>query len=62
MKCVFPLALTHLFAQSLLHGSQEAREAGDLEMQQHSKLVGRGKYIHDFESLSSVHLGFVLKS
>lgn len=36
--------------QSLLHGSQEAKEAGDLEIQQHSKLVGRGKYVHEFET------------
>ncbi|KAJ8523287.1 hypothetical protein ONZ45_g252 [Pleurotus djamor] len=36
--------------QSLLHGSPEAKKAGDLEIQQHSRLVGRGKYIHSFES------------
>jgi len=36
--------------RSLLHGSPEAKEAGDLDIQQHSKLVGRGKYIHDFET------------
>jgi len=36
--------------KSLLHGSPEAKEAGELENQQHSKLVGRGKYIHDFET------------
>ncbi|KAF8971738.1 NIPSNAP-domain-containing protein [Flammula alnicola] len=35
--------------QSLLHGSPEAKQAGDLDIQQHSRLVGRGKYIHDFE-------------
>ncbi|KAF4611750.1 hypothetical protein D9613_004249 [Agrocybe pediades] len=36
--------------QSLLHGSPEAKQAGDLEIQQHSRLVGRGKYIHGFET------------
>jgi hypothetical protein len=35
--------------QSLLHGSPEAKKEGDVEIQQHSRLVGRGKYIHDFE-------------
>ncbi|KIM47480.1 hypothetical protein M413DRAFT_439140 [Hebeloma cylindrosporum] len=35
--------------QSLLHGSPEAKKAGDIHLQQHSHLVGRGKYIHDFE-------------
>lgn len=36
--------------QSILHGSKEAKEVGDLEVQQHSKLVARGKYLHGFES------------
>lgn len=36
--------------QSLLHGSPEAKEAGDFEKMQHSRLVGRGKYIHGFET------------
>ncbi|KAF9531947.1 hypothetical protein CPB83DRAFT_848075 [Crepidotus variabilis] len=36
--------------QSLLHGSPEAKQAGDVEIQQHSKLVGRGKYIHELEN------------
>ncbi|KAF6766697.1 NIPSNAP-domain-containing protein [Ephemerocybe angulata] len=35
--------------QSLLHGSPEAKKEGDLESAQHSKLVGRGKYVHGFE-------------
>ncbi|TFK30944.1 NIPSNAP-domain-containing protein [Coprinopsis marcescibilis] len=35
--------------QSLLHGSPEAREEGELAILQHSKLVGRGKYVHGFE-------------
>lgn len=40
----------HSLTQSILHGSPEAKEAGDLEVQQHSKLVARGKYLHGFES------------
>ena len=35
--------------QSILHGSPEAKEVGDLEVQQHSRLVARGKYLHGFE-------------
>lgn len=35
--------------QSLLHGSPEAKSAGDAEVQQHSRLVARGKYLHGFE-------------
>lgn len=35
--------------KSILHGSEEAKREGELEIQQHSKLVGRGKYIHAFE-------------
>jgi len=35
--------------QSLLHGSPEAKQAGELETQQHSRLVARGKYLHGFE-------------
>jgi len=35
--------------QSLLHGSPEAKEAGELEILQHSRLVARGKYLHGFE-------------
>ena len=35
--------------QSLLHGSPEAKRDGDLEIQQHTRLVARGKYIHAFE-------------
>lgn len=38
--------------QSLLHGSPEAKKDGDLEVQQHSRLVGRGKYVHGFTSTS----------
>ena len=35
--------------QSLLHGSPDARKASELETQQHSRLVARGKYVHGFE-------------
>ncbi|KAL0576703.1 hypothetical protein V5O48_005270 [Marasmius crinis-equi] len=35
--------------QSLLHGSPEAKKAGEAEILQHSRLVGRGKYVHEFE-------------
>ncbi|KAJ7293060.1 hypothetical protein C8J57DRAFT_1268007 [Mycena rebaudengoi] len=34
--------------QSLLHGSPEAKQAGE-DVLQHSRLVGRGKYIHGIE-------------
>ncbi|KIY73570.1 NIPSNAP-domain-containing protein [Cylindrobasidium torrendii FP15055 ss-10] len=34
---------------ALLHGSPEAKREGELDIQQHSRLVGRGKYIHSFE-------------
>jgi hypothetical protein len=39
-------------AQSILHGSREAKEAGEREIQQHSRLIGRGKYLHGIESAS----------
>jgi len=35
--------------QAILHGSPEAKQAGELEVQQHSKIVARGKYLHGFE-------------
>ncbi|PSR71079.1 hypothetical protein PHLCEN_2v13048 [Hermanssonia centrifuga] len=35
--------------QSLLHGSPKAQEEGDVQIQQHSRLVARGKYVHGFE-------------
>jgi hypothetical protein len=41
-------------AQSILHGSKDAKEAGDHEIQQHSRLVARGKYIHGIESTSRI--------
>ena len=39
--------------QSLLHGSPEAQHEGDIQLQQHSKLVARGKYVHGLESTLS---------
>lgn len=41
-----------MISQSILHGSPEAKEEGDVQIQQHSKLVARGKYVHGFESES----------
>ncbi|KZT08669.1 NIPSNAP-domain-containing protein [Laetiporus sulphureus 93-53] len=35
--------------QSILHGSPQAKEEGDVQIQQHSGVVGRGKYVHGFE-------------
>ncbi|KAI0783307.1 NIPSNAP-domain-containing protein [Abortiporus biennis] len=35
--------------QSILHGSPDAQQEGDVQVQQHSKLVARGKYVHGFE-------------
>jgi len=35
--------------QSLLHGSPQAKQEGDVQVQQHSKIVARGKYVHGFE-------------
>lgn len=34
---------------TILHGSPTAKEEGQHDIQQHSKLVARGKYIHAFE-------------
>ncbi|KAJ3481582.1 hypothetical protein NLI96_g7562 [Meripilus lineatus] len=35
--------------QSLLHGSPDAKQQGDVQILQHSKAVARGKYVHGFE-------------
>ncbi|OCH89551.1 NIPSNAP-domain-containing protein [Obba rivulosa] len=35
--------------QSLLHGSPEAQAEGDVQVQHHSQLIARGKYVHGFE-------------
>ncbi|KAG9010316.1 hypothetical protein FRB94_010666 [Tulasnella sp. JGI-2019a] len=36
--------------QAVLYGSEKAKEEGEVETLQHSKIVGRGKYIHAFET------------
>jgi hypothetical protein len=46
------LTVSAVRTQSILHGSQEAKEVGDHEIQQHSRLVARGKYLHGMESTS----------
>lgn len=35
--------------QTILHGSPKAQQEGDVQIQQHSRLVARGKYVHGFE-------------
>ncbi|KAF8602047.1 NIPSNAP-domain-containing protein [Ceratobasidium sp. AG-I] len=35
---------------SVLYGSETAKKEGELEIQQYSRLIGRGKYIHGFET------------
>ncbi len=40
--------LTH---QSILHGSQKAKDEGEIEIQQHGRLVGRNKVIADYDTL-----------
>ena len=49
------LTVSAIRAQSILHGSKEAKEAGDHEIQQHSRLVARGKYLHGIESTSHAY-------
>jgi hypothetical protein len=49
------LTVSAIRAQSILHGSKEAKEAGDHEIQQHSRLVARGKYLHGIESASQAY-------
>ncbi|KXN88829.1 hypothetical protein AN958_06698 [Leucoagaricus sp. SymC.cos] len=44
------IAKRSISVQSLLHGSPEAKKTGEIETQQHSRLIGRGKYIHAFET------------
>lgn len=36
--------------KSILHGSPEAKKVGEAEIQQHSAIVARGKYVHGFET------------
>ena len=49
------LTVSAVRTQSILHGSKDAKEAGDHEIQQHSRLVARGKYLHGIESTSHAH-------
>ena len=35
--------------QNIVYGSPEAKEAGEVEQHQHSKIVARQKYLHVFE-------------
>jgi len=44
-----PAARRAVSLQSILHGSREAKEAGEHEVQQHSRLIARGKYLHGIE-------------
>ncbi|KAH9178646.1 NIPSNAP-domain-containing protein [Lactarius sanguifluus] len=43
------LTVSAIRAQSILHGSREAKEAGEIEMQHHSRIIARGKYLHGIE-------------
>jgi len=47
---VVPSVRRAISVQSILHGSKEAKEDSDHEIQQHSRLVARGKYIHGIET------------
>ncbi|KZO96386.1 NIPSNAP-domain-containing protein [Calocera viscosa TUFC12733] len=42
-----PLLARSLTLDSILHGSPEAKREGEVAVQQHSRLVGRGKYVHE---------------
>jgi hypothetical protein len=46
------LTVSAIRVQAIMHGSKDAKETGDLEIQQHSRLVARGKYLHGIESES----------
>ncbi|KAF5385325.1 hypothetical protein D9615_001196 [Tricholomella constricta] len=45
-----PASTRSISVKSLLHGSPEAKKDGELDILQHSRIVGRGKYIHGFET------------
>jgi hypothetical protein len=49
------LTVSAVRTQSILHGSKDAKEAGDHEIQQHSRLIARGKYLHGIESTSHAY-------
>jgi hypothetical protein len=46
------LTVSAIRAQSILHGSKDAKEAGERESQNISRLIARGKYLHGIESVS----------
>ncbi|GLB35814.1 putative NIPSNAP [Lyophyllum shimeji] len=45
-----PATTRSISVKSLLHGSPDAKKDGELDILQHSRLVGRGKYVHGFET------------
>lgn len=53
MLCCQGCRAKDIIRQTLLHGSPDARKAGEIEGQQHSRLVARGKYVHGFEGRNS---------
>ncbi|KAH9081582.1 NIPSNAP-domain-containing protein [Lactarius deliciosus] len=46
---VVPASRRAISVQSILHGSREAKEAGEIETQHHSRIIARGKYLHGIE-------------
>jgi len=42
-----PLLVRAITLDAILHGSPEAKREGEVAVQQHSRLVGRGKYVHE---------------
>ncbi len=53
------LTVSAIRAQSILHGSREAKEADDFEMHQ-SRIIARGKYLHGIESASHPYARIVM--
>lgn len=41
-----------VITKNIVYGSPEAKEAGEVEVQQHSRIVARQKYLHVFECSS----------
>jgi hypothetical protein len=44
---------------SLLHGAGEADEIGQIAVETHSKLLARGKYVHEMQSKLCQHHGLL---
>ncbi|PCH34216.1 NIPSNAP-domain-containing protein [Wolfiporia cocos MD-104 SS10] len=42
-------ARRNISVKNILHGSPQAKQEGDVQIQQHSKVIARGKYVHGFE-------------